>query len=52
MRKNIFMLAFASRALIAGPSFGCEGSNGSTYTATQKAHGAALKSANETIYLG
>ena len=52
MRKNIFMLTVTSLDLIAGPSFGCEGSNGSTYTATQKAHGAALKSANETIYLG
>lgn len=52
MRKNIFMPAVASLALIAGPSFGYEGSNGSTYIATQNAHGAALKSANETIYLG
>lgn len=52
MRKNIFMLTVTSLDLIAGPSFGCEGSNGSTYTATQKAHGATLESANETIYLG
>jgi hypothetical protein len=50
MRKNIFMLAVASRAFIAGPSFGYEGSDGSTYIATQNAHGAALKSANEAIY--
>jgi hypothetical protein len=51
MRKNIFMLAVASRAFIAGPSFGYEGSDGSTYIATQNAHGAALKSANEAIYI-
>ena len=52
MRKNIFMLAAASLVLVAGPSFGCEGFSGSTYTVTQNAHGAALKSADETIYLG
>jgi len=46
MRKNTFMLAVASLALIAGSSFGYEGSDGSTYIATQNAHGAALKSAN------
>jgi hypothetical protein len=51
MRKNIFMLAVASLALIAGSSFGYEGSDGSTYIATQNAYGAALKSANEAIYL-
>jgi len=52
MRKNIFMLAIASLAIIAVPFFGTEGFIVSTHTAKQNAHGAALKNANETIYLG
>lgn len=52
MRLTSFCAALVSLTAIAAPLHAYEGSNGATYKATQNAHGAALKSVDETIYLG